>query len=414
MNSNARETVRGKVKTMKVKTIRWAFAGVGGRGRGLMRTTLGMGGVEARAVYDPNPDNLLRALDVAEEALGKRPEGYSAGPDAYERLLARDDVDAVLIASPVPLHAPMATAALRAGKHVLSEVGAAVTIEQCWDLVHAAEESQRIYMLAENACYIRNNLVILEMVRKGVFGDLTYAEGGYVHDLRSGLFRADGSLTWRGELAQNAGNWYPTHPMGPVSQWLGVNRGDRLVSLVSLSSREAGASHLARQKLGVEKAAGLGFANDSNNTLIRTAKGALIDLRFDVSSARPCLSTMHLTLQGTTASYDSRDANSKIWIEGRTEGHTWEPLSEYAEEFEPALWRKWGEEAKKTGHGGADFFSISEFLDVVRTGRPSPIDAVDAATWSCITPLSAASAAAGGQPREIPDFTQGSWNKRRD
>lgn len=396
------------------KTIRMGFIGTGARGTGLLSVALGMSGLDVPALCDIDEAALTRAVGLVEKAKGKKPEGYSAGPTDYRRLLARDDVDAVLIATPMQLHARMAADALRAGKHVLSEVAAAVTLDDCWGIVRAAEESGKVYMLAENCCYYDSNLMVLDMVRKGLFGELTCAECGYVHDCRSLLFKGDGSLTWRGELIRDlAGcNWYPTHSLGPVAQWFGINRGDRLVSLVSSSSREAGVTYYAAKTFGKDKFAHMKFAGDSNSALLRTAKGRLIDLRFDVSSARPCLSTTYFGLQGTQASYDDRDGNRKIWIEGKSKPHTWEPLANYGKEFEPALWKRWREEAKKTGHGGADFFVISEFLDVLRTGRPAPIDVYDAAAWSCVVALSAASVAAGGKPQEIPDFTNGKWEKR--
>lgn len=397
----------------RVRTVRWGFIGVGGRGTGLLKVALSMDGVQVPAVCDIREARTRHAAAIVEKLRGNKPEGYTKGPADYRRLLARDDVDAVMIATPMQLHAQMAADALRAGKHALSEVAAATTMEGCWDIVKAAEESGKTYMLAENCCYYRSNLMVLEMVKKGVFGELTYSECGYVHDCRSLLFKPDGSLTWRGELARDmGGNWYPTHAIGPVAQWLGINRGDRLVSLVSSSSNDAGLKDYAARRFGKERFAEMEFAGDSNNTLIRTARGALIDLRFDVSSARPHASTTHFTLQGAKASYDDRDGRRKIWIEGRTKSRKWEPLATYDEDHEPALWKKWRDEAKKTGHGGADFFVISEFLDAVRTGRSSPIDAYDAAAWSCIIPLSAASVAAGGQPQEIPDFTRGEWQKR--
>ncbi len=394
-----------------VRTIRMGVIGVGARGTGLMNVALAMKGVEVPALCDISEANLNRALGLVEKARGKRPEGYLNGPADYQRMLARDDLDAVLVATPMQLHSQMSADALRAGKHVLSEVAAAVTLEGCWDIIRAADESRKVYMLAENVCYYRANLIVGQMVGKGLFGDLTYAECGYVHDCRGLLFKGDGSLTWRGELARSqSGNWYPSHSLGPVAQWLGVNRGDRLMSLVSSSSREAGVSHYAGKRFG-KRYAEAKFAGDSNHSLIRTAKGALIDLRFDVSSARPVKSTTYFTLQGTTASYDDRDANPRIWLEGLTKDHAWQSLNNYAAEYESVLWKKSAAEAQKTGHGGADFFVISEFLDVLRTGRPSPTDARDAAAWSSIIPLSAASVAAGGKPMEIPDFTEGKWQK---
>ena len=392
------------------QTIRLGFIGVGGRGTALLRLALGSVAVEVAAVCDIDESHLNRALDMVQEARGNRPAGYSAGPFDYRRLLERDDTDAVLIATPMLLHAQMSVDSLRAGKHVLSEVAAAATLDECWQLVDAERQTGKTYMLAENCCYFRHNMMLLNMIQQGVFGDLTYAECGYIHDCRPLKFNADGSLTWRGELSRDyIGNLYPTHALGPVAQWLGINRGDRFESLVAVSSRQTGIYQYAAKRFGADHpAARIKFAvGDTTTTLIRTAKGALIDLRYDTCSARPHPTTTHYALQGTTASYDSTD--ERIWIEGRSAKYAWEPLSQYEAEYEHEFWQRWAEEAQQSGHGGADFFVIREFVETLRSGRPSPIGAADAATWSCIMPLSAASIRAGGAPQEVPDFTRGGW-----
>jgi predicted dehydrogenase len=397
------------------KTIRLGFIGVGGRGTYLLQLALGFEGVEVPAVCDINEAHLNRALDLVEKARGRRPAGFSAGPTDYRRLLERADVDAVLIATPMQLHGPMSIDSLHAGKHVLSEVAAAMTLDECWGLVEAAEQSGKTYMLAENCCYYRQNLMALRMVQEGVFGEsLTYAECGYVHDCRPLAFNGDGSLTWRGELARDYfGNLYPTHAIGPVSQWLGINRGDRFVSLSASASPQTGLPRYAAQRFGADHpAAKIPWAvGDTTTVLLRTAKGAVIDLRYDTCSARPHPSTTYFTLQGTTASYQDDGMGRRVWIEGRSKEYAWEPADNYLAEYDHPKWVQGQAEAQKTGHGGADYFPVTEFLAALRTGRPAPIDAGDAAAWSAIIPLSAASLRAGGAPQEFPDFTRGAWNK---
>ncbi len=385
--------------------LRMGFIGVGSRGMGLLQLALGMPGIRVAAVCDIDPGRVRAAQDLVESADQARPAAYGATPRAYRQLLARDDVEAVLIATPMQLHATMAVDALHAGKHVLSEVAAAVTLDECWDLVHAVRETGRTYMLAENVCYYRQNMTVLEMLRQGLFGPLTYAECGYVHDCRFLLYGPDGKLTWRGELARRcSGNWYPTHSLGPVAQWMGINVTDRLERLVSFSTRSVGAAHYAREALGLsEEAIGDGFIGDSNTCLIQTESGALIDLRYDVASLRPVLSTTYFALQGERASYEDRNG-LRVHVEGRSAHEQWEAMDAYLEEFPHPLWSRWHDVADASGHGGADFYAIQEFVDCVREGRPSPIDVVDAATWSSIIPLSAESVRLGGAPVEVPDF----------
>jgi len=395
------------------KPIRVGVIGVGGRGTYHVQLALNVG-IEIPAICDIKEAHLNRAIDLVQKARpGSKPEGYSKGPTDYRRMLQRDDLDAVLVATPMQDHAVMSIDALRAGKHVLSEVAAAMTLDECWGLVRAAEETGKIYMLAENCCYWRHTMMILNMVAKGVFGDLTFAECGYVHDCRFINFESDGTLTWRGEMARDwAGNLYPTHSFGPVAQWLGINRGDRMVSLVASSTKSAGLHDFAMRRFpeGSPAREQKFMVGDSVNTLIRTAKGRMIDLRADMYSPRPVPRTTYHTLQGLNASYESR--LDSIWIDGRSKGHQWEPLDTYAEEFDHPLWVEQGAKAEGTGHGGADYFCTQAFWECVRTGGKPPIDACDAAAWSSIIPLSHKSIIEGNTPQEVPDFTNGKWETR--
>jgi predicted dehydrogenase len=308
--------------------VRLGFIGVGGRGTYLLGVALGLDVVDVPAICDIDAARLDRALGQVEKSRGKRPASYAEGPTDYRRLLARDDLDAVVIATPMQAHAVMSVDALNAKKHVLCEVAAALTLDECWSLVRAAEASGRNYMLAENCCYYRQNLTVLQMVRQGLFGDRTFAECGYVHDCRDYTFEADGRLSWRGELARDlAGNLYPTHALGPVCQWLGINRGDRLVSLVASTSAGKGLAHYVAKKFPADHPARkIKFAvGDTTTTLIRTAKGAVIDLRYDTLSARPHPSTTYYTLQGATASYKDDGTQTQIWLEGKSKSYAWEP-----------------------------------------------------------------------------------------
>ena len=396
------------------KPIRAGVIGVGSRGTHHLRLALAAG-IEVAAVCDIKEAHLNRALDVIQKTQpGAKPEGYSKGPTDYRRMLQRDDLDAVLVTTPMQDHGVMSIDAMRAGKHVLSEVAAAMTLDDCWGLVRAQEETGKIYMLAENCCYWRHTLMIRNMVEKGVFGELTFAECGYVHDCRHINFQPDGQLTWRGEMARDwAGNLYPTHSFGPVAQWLGVNRGDRMVSLTASSTRSAGLQDYAIKRFpeGNPGRSHQFKVGDSVNTLIRTAKGALIDLRCDMFSPRPHPRTTYHTLQGMKASYESR--LDSLWIDGRTKGRKWEPLDTYAEEYDHPMWVEDQKKAEGTGHGGADYFCTQAFWNSVRSGGQPPIDVYDAAAWSSIIPLSHKSIVEGGAPQEIPDFTGRKWETRK-
>ena len=385
--------------------IRIGFIGVGSRGTALLKNLLTRADTSVPAICDIDPANLKRAQDLVKEFKGEVPAAFGNGPGDYRRLLARDDVQAVLIATPQEDHARMSIDAMNAGKFAVSEVPACTTLEECWELVRTHRKTKSGYMLLENYRYNEPVMQVANMAAKGLFGELTYAECCYIHEIRDMRFNKDGSLTWRGEnVRKNIGDIYPTHSVGPVCGWMGVNRTDRLVSLVTMASKPAALQEYAARRFGKDSPqAKIKFQNgDTNNTLIRTALGRLIAVRYDTASPRPAGMGQY-SLQGTRGSYLSAFGEHKVYIEGRGKPHTWEPLDAYRSEYQHPYWAQRGGEARKSGHGGGDYFVLADMIDAVRTGV-SPIDVYDAATWSSIRPLSALSLERGSAPVDIPDF----------
>lgn len=343
---------------------------------------------------------------------------------SYEALLEEHpEIDAVLLATPLVIHARQAIAALRAGKHVLSEVIAAHTLEDCWELVETVEQTGLTYMMAENYCYMRPNMMVGEMVRRGAFGRITHVEGAYLHDCRTLTHYPDGSLTWRGELRRNFdGMNYPTHSLGPLAQWLGIGRegGDAFDYMTTFSTGSAAMQHYFREHVDAEHPGAhdphYWQQGDSTTTLIRTKQGVVITLRLDWVSARPHNMT-HYGLQGTKGAYVSARHDGEeplVWLDGRSPGKSegiagqtganWEPLWTHAAEFEHPLWRKWKEEANRAGHGGGDFLVLDEFVNAILDQRPPAIDVYDAVLWSSVFPLSVQSVMGRGKAISFPDF----------
>ncbi len=387
--------------------VRVGFIGVGSRGTGLLKVLLSRPDTEVPAICDIAPAHLERAQQIVEQVRGARPEGYSRDEYDYRRVLERDDLDAVLVATPAEWHARMAVDALRAGKHAATEVPGAHTLEECWDLVKAKEESGKRYMLLENYVYFRNNMMVMNMAGAGAFGSLYYGECGYIHDCRSLRFEGDGTLTWRGEAKRDMfGNLYPTHSLGPVSKWMGIHQGDRLTSLTSRMSEPRALQEYAAARFGEDSpAARTRFkAGDMSVTLLHTAKGRLITVYFDSDSPRP--NSNFYLLQGTKGVFDSRFG---IYIDEVSAREQWEPADRFRQEHEHAYWRDRSEEAGRTGHGGGDYFVLSDFVDMVRTDSEPLVDVYDSAAWSSLIPLSAESIEQDGAPVEIPDFTKGAW-----
>lgn len=336
--------------------------------------------------------------------------------DNYDNLLREDTCDAVLVATPLPMHASQSIQALKAGRHVLSEVTAVKSHQEALDLVAAVNASDRVYMMGENYTYARPHLMILNMVRKGLFGELTYAMGAYIHDCRGICFDAKGELTWRGAGAKVAGprNGYPTHSLGPIAQWMDLGNSDSIDSVMSMESPTGrGMAHYAGRRFGKDNPAAspsYWSKGDNNVTLIKTKLGKLIELRIDTTSARPHHMKTH-ELQGTTACYiTSPDHRNLIWIDGKSPGTNpspegegnaawgtpmkWEELEKHQDEFDDPRWRDAGKVAIEAGHGGGDYFELVEFIDAIE-GAPNPIDVYSAVEWSSISWLSAESIRAG-------------------
>src|SRR5215813_7428579 len=309
------------------KPIRVGFIGVGGRGTELLRNLLAHPGVAVPVLCDINPVNLKRAQDLVAKKRGSSPEGFSRGPDDYRRMLARDDFDAVLIATPQEDHARMSLDALRGRKFTACEVPACTTLEECWNLVRTQRSTGTGYMLLENYRYSRPVMQVAHMAAQGVFGELTYAECAYIHEIRAMRFTPAGKLTWRGEnVRDHIGDVYPTHSVGPVCGWMGINRADRLVSMVTMASKSAALHDYAVKRFGKDSLpANIQFRNgDTNNTLIRTQQGRLIAVRYDTASPRPSGMGQY-SLQGTRGAYLSAFGEHKVYIEGRSKEHEWEP-----------------------------------------------------------------------------------------
>ena len=362
---------------------------------------------------------LTAVCDLSESTLEKwRSEhpGIATYQD-YEQMIGDDACDAVLIATPMQAHADQAVTAMRAGKHVLSEVTACISHDEALRLVETVEQTGCTYMMAENYTYMRPHMMVRHMVEQGVFGELTYAEGMYVHDCRHLKVHDDGSLTWRGELGRDMDpcNYYPTHSFGPIAQWMGINRDDRIATVYCAASKAHCMADYAQRRFGADHPgaeAGYWRRGDAGHCLITTERGRLISLRVDSSSHRPHHMTVH-ELQGTRACYRTQsvpDDPPLVWIDSRSKTHNneplghatqWDKLYDYADDYEHPRWRESGAEASTAGHGGGDFFVLVDFVNAIDGSAPNPIDVYDAVTWSSIIWLSAESVRTGCAARAI-------------
>jgi hypothetical protein len=266
--------------------------------------------------------------------------------------------------------------------------------------------------MMENCCYDRPEMLCLNLVKKGLLGEIFHAEAGYLHDLRGVKFSGTGESLWRPQHAiRRNGNLYPTHGLGPVSQCLDINRGDRFDYLVSVSSKSMGLNLYCAKKFGPDspQARQKYALGDVNVTLIQTVNGKVITLYHDTSSPRP-YSRIHI-VQGTQGLFEKWP--DRVYIEGRSRFDEWETLDSYYIEHDHPIWKQLEERSKGAGHGGMDFIEDYRLVEALRQGRPLDLDVYDAVSWSVVTPLSEKSVASRGNPMDFPDFTRGGWKTPR-
>lgn len=412
---------------LKPEKVRIALIGTGLRGQNHLYNLLQRKDVEIPAICDVNAGMLADALKMIEKAGFPKPEVYSGSDYAYRDLLQRNDIRGVIISTPWLWHPIMAVDTMKAGKFAGVEVSAANTIEDCWDMVNASEETGMPCMILENVCYRRDIMAIHNMVMQDMFGELVHCHCGYQHDLREVLFNngkqpyggglkfgpeAYSEAQWRTEhYLKRDGDVYPTHGIGPIGNYLDINRGNRFVSLTSTSTKSRGLNDYIVKKGGEDHPhADLKWKmGDIVTTTISTSRGESVIVIHDTTLPRPY--SLGFRVQGTKGLW-MKDGDH-IYIEGISPPHRWEDSAGYLEKYDHPLWQRYEDLATGSGHGGMDFFVLNAFVESVKRNIEPPLDVYDAAAWSVITPLSERSIASGGEPQDFPDFTRGRWINRK-
>ncbi len=389
---------------------RVAFVGVGGRGTSLLKNLLA---AEAKVVgiCDIVVEKADAACALVAAAGQPKPETYTGDAHAFEKMLSRKDIDFVIIATPWAWHAPVALFAMTHGKDAAMEVPGVVSLEDCYRIVETSERTRQHCLMLENCCYGYNETLLLRMIRAGVLGDLLYGEGAYLHDLRQELFSDKGEGLWRrAEHTMRDGNLYPSHGLGPVANYMGINRGDSFSYLVSMSSPQMGLDQYRKANLASSdpRMEERYITGDMNISLIKTHKGRIITVKHTVSTPHPYDRINQIA--GTKGIFT--DYPPRIYIDGQAGGEQWGSIDGYKAHEHP-LWKREGELAQKLGgHGGMDFIMLYRLLQCVRTGLPPDMDVYDAAAWSAVQPLSVKSVSEGGAPAQFPDFMKGRWRER--
>ncbi|GGW30641.1 Gfo/Idh/MocA family protein [Arenibacter certesii] len=419
----------GNTGRKAVQKLRVGVIGVGLRGTNHLVNLLRRDDVLVTAICDKDQNRLTIAQNHIEKAGQKKAKAFGKNDLDYRNLLALEEVDAVVIATPWLWHTKMAVDSMKAGKYTGLEVSAANTLEECWDLVNTHEESGSHLMLLENVNYRRDVLAVLNMVKHKVFGELLHFTCGYQHDLRGVKFN-DGKTAygkgaefgekgisesaWRTQhsLLRNA-DVYPTHGLGPIAVMADVNRGNRLLSLTSHATKGVGLNKYIVETGGKDHPnAKLKFKQgDIITSTVETANGETIIITHNVNNPHPY--SLGFKVQGAQGLTDFDAHTQRIHIEGVTEGHGWENMDKWFEKYDHPLWKKYGDGATEAGHGGIDFFVLNAFVESAKEKVAPPMDVYDAAAWSAVTPLSELSIENNGEPQDFPDFTRGNWIKRK-
>ena len=392
-----------------MKKVRAAVVGLGHRGYGLLTDLiLKMDNVEVVAVCDLYDDRTEEGVKAVEKAYGRTP---FASTD-YREVLDRDGIEAVFVLSAWESHFPVAIYAMERGIAVGMEVGGAYSVDDCWELVRTYERTKTPFMFLENCCYGEIEMLVLNMVEQGILGEIVHCSGGYQHDLRDEVALGEEKRHYRlrNYLSRNCEN-YPTHELGPIAKVLDINKGNRFVSLVSMSSKAAGVNEYARNHSEVpEYLRDAKFAQgDVVTTIIKCARGETVTLTLDTTLPRPY--SRGFTVRGTKGMF--QEDTDSFYIDGETTGHAIPHgnRKEYLERYSHPTWVEYHKSGIRGGHGGMDGLVYDAFIEAVRLGKPCPIDVYDAVAWMVVTPLSEQSIAMGGAPVTFPDFTSGRWYK---
>ncbi len=397
------------LRTKPLPTVRVGVVGLG-RGHGAVAAMSQIEGAEVVALCDLSTDRVNNCQQELKKR-GRKEAAIYTGPEDWKKMCEREDIDLIYNATPWELHVPIALYAMDHGKHVAIEVPAALTVSDCWALVDKAEEKQLHCMMLENCCYDFFELATLNMARKGVLGEIIHGEGAYIHDLRSSKFNGY-YKHWRLEFSKNhTGNPYPTHGLGPIAQILGINQGDRMDYLSSVSTNQYGLKLWAENNLKDDERITQSERyklGDMNTTIIHTVNGKSIMIQHDTTSPRP-YSRIHLVqgTKGTAIKYPFE----KIAIQPNA--HDFlndEEQKKLLQQYEHPLSKYIGERAREAGgHGGMDFIMVWRLIYCLRNGYPLDQSVYDAASWSCLVELTERSVLNKSQSVAIPDFTRGAW-----
>jgi predicted dehydrogenase len=390
--------------------------GLGNRGYCLVRSVLlKHPDIKIITICDIYEDRIKRCADLVKES-GSEPLGFTD----YKEALNVKGLDIAFVFTGWDTHALISIYAMEKGIPVGSEVGSEYTLENCFNLVRTQEKTATPYMLMENCCYNKEELLASAIARKGILGEIVHCQGAYGHDIRDEVAYGHVNRHYRFDnyLNRNLDN-YPTHDLGPIAKLLDINRGNRILTVSSFASKAAGLrDYIKRREDATEEMKNSVFKQgDIITTVLTCSNGETIVLKLDTTLPRSY--DREFTIRGSVGSYCM--TTNSVFLDGDTE--YWDPreyihktmnnAKRYEDELLPDIWKNVTPEQLAAGHGGMDYFCYDAFIQAVKNHTEVPIDVYDSAVWQAVGVLSEKSIMLGGMPQEMPDFTNGQWYKRK-
>src|SRR5690625_734949 len=420
--------------TLFKSKVNIGLIGVGLRGQNHLDTLLRRDDVNITAIADPDERMIGRTLEIFEKHDTKKPEIFKNGDFDYQNLLKLKNVDAVIISTPWEWHFLQTIDAMQAGKITGLEVSGALSLNECEKYVDVYVETKVPVFMMENVCYRRDIMAIMNMARKGRFGEIVHGQGGYQHDLRAVLFNdgehaighgvkfgeeAFSEASWRtNHYLDRNGDLYPTHGVGPLATMMDINRGNRITHLSSMASKQAGLTDYIKKEGGADHPnAKVNFKQgDIVQTMLKCERGETMLLTHDTSLQRPY--NLGFRVQGTDGIWQEFgsggfDQGLLYFEEEMDHSHKWENSEAHLKKYDHPYWKKHEDKAVGAGHGGMDYFMLNDFVECIKQNKEFPFDMYDLATWYAITPLSEKSIQENGSSQEMPDFTRGKYKSRK-
>lgn len=396
-----------------MENINVGIIGLGERGKSLLKDViLPLNAARVTAVCDLYVDRAENVAEMIEKYGQEKPQVYTD----YREVIENPDVNTIVIISSWQSHVEIALAAMKAGKPVAMEVGGAYSVDQCWELVDTYEMTKTPFMFLENCCFGKREMMVLNMVKKGIFGEVVHCAGGYHHDLRKEIAFGRENRHYRLDnyLRRNCEN-YPTHDLGPIAKVLDINHGNRMLTLSSYSSKAAGMhEYIKNNKPDDEELKNAEFKQgDIVTTMIKCARGETITLTLDTTLPR--YYSRGFTVRGTKGMFE--EVTDSVFIDGPEDmAHDFDwrvkcsgNAEEYYQKYKHPVWEQYEKEGVTGTHDGMDYLEFKIFFECVKNEKDMPVDVYDAASWMVISALSEQSIAEGGAVKSIPDFTRGKW-----